>query len=160
MSMFTLAISCLTTYNLPWFIDLTFQVPMQYCSLQHRTLLPSPVTSTTVYCFCFGSISSLFLELFLHWSPVAYWAPADLGSSSFTLLSFCLFILFMGLSRQEYWNGLWFPSLVDHILSDLTKPPPVHFWNSHLKTSGPDPQVRAGSWYISPLSPQNCWFPQ
>ena len=26
--MFTLAISCLTTSNLPWFIDLTFQVPI------------------------------------------------------------------------------------------------------------------------------------
>ena len=51
--------------------------------------------------FCFGSISSFFLELFLHWSPVAYWAPTDLGSSSFSVLSFCLFILFMGFSRQE-----------------------------------------------------------
>ena len=40
--MFTLAISCLTTSNLPWFMNLTFQVPMQYCSLQHRTLLLSP----------------------------------------------------------------------------------------------------------------------
>ena len=28
-------------------MDLTFQVPTQYCSLQHRTLLLSPVTSTT-----------------------------------------------------------------------------------------------------------------
>jgi len=37
MSTFTLAISHLTTSNLPWFMDLTFQVPMQYCSLQHRT---------------------------------------------------------------------------------------------------------------------------
>ena len=45
-------------------MDLTFQVPMQYCSLQHRTLLLSPVTSTTVCCFCFGSIPSFFLELF------------------------------------------------------------------------------------------------
>ena len=27
MSMFTLAISCWTTSNLPWFMDLTFQVP-------------------------------------------------------------------------------------------------------------------------------------
>ena len=79
MSTFTLDISCLTTSNLPWFIDLTFQVPMQYCSLQHWTLLLSPVTSTTQYCFCFGSISSFFLELFLHWSPVAYWAPTNLG---------------------------------------------------------------------------------
>ena len=91
---------------------------MQYCSLQHRTLLLSPVTSTTGYCFWFGSIPSFFLELFLHWSPVAYWAPTDLGGSSFSIQSFCLFILFMGFSRQEYWSGLPFLSPVDHILSD------------------------------------------
>ena len=30
MSMFTLAISCLTTSNFPWFMDLIFQAPMQY----------------------------------------------------------------------------------------------------------------------------------
>ena len=60
-------------------MDLPFQVPLQYCSLQHRTLLLSPVTSTTGHCFCFSSVSSFFLELFLHWSPVAYWAPTDLG---------------------------------------------------------------------------------
>ena len=110
MLTFTLAISCLTTSNLPWFMDLTFQVPMQYSSLQHRTLLLSPVTSTTGYCFCFGSIPSFFLELFLYWSPVAYWAPTDLGSSSFSILSFCFFMFFMGFSRQEYWSGLPFPS--------------------------------------------------
>ena len=120
MSTFTFAISCLTTSNLPWFMDLTFQVPMQYCSLQHRALLLSPVTSTTGYCFCFGSIPSFILELFFHWSPVAYWAPTDLGSSSFIILLFCLFILFMGFPRQEYWSGLPFPSPVDHILSDLS----------------------------------------
>jgi len=61
-----------TELNFPWFMDLTFQVPMQYCSLQHWTLHPSSITSTTGCCFCFGSISSLFLELFLHWFPVAY----------------------------------------------------------------------------------------
>jgi len=38
--------------------------------------------------FCFGSISSFFLELFLHSSPVTYWAPTDLGSSSFSVISF------------------------------------------------------------------------
>ena len=120
MSTFTLAISCLTTSNLPWFMDLTFQVPMQYCSLQHWTFLLSPVTSTAGYCFCFGSIPSFFLELFLHWSPVAYWAPIDLGSSCFSILLSCLFVLFMGFSRQEYWSGFPFPSPVDHILSDLS----------------------------------------
>ena len=117
MSMFTLAISYLTTSNLPWFTDLTFHVRMQYCSLQHRILLLSPVTSTAGCAFCFGPISSLFLELFLYWSPVAYWAPTGLGSSSFSALSFCLFILFVGFSRQEYWSGLPFPSPVDHFLS-------------------------------------------
>ena len=69
-------------------MDLTFQVPKQYCSLQHRTLLPSPVTSTTGYCFCFGSISSFFLELFLHSPPVAYWVPTNLGNPSFSVLYF------------------------------------------------------------------------
>ena len=64
MSMFTLAISCLTTSNLPWFMDLTFQVPKQYCSLQHQTLLLSPVTSTAGYCFWFGSIPSFPVKLF------------------------------------------------------------------------------------------------
>ena len=118
--MFTLAISCLTTSNLPWFVELIFQVPMQYCSLHHRTLLPSPVTSTAGCCFCFGSISSFFLELVLHWSPVAYWAPSDLGSSSFSVLSFCLFMLFMGFPRQGYWSGLPVPSPVDHVLSELS----------------------------------------
>ena len=120
MSMFTLAISCLTTSNLLWFVDLTFQVPMHYCSLEHWTLLPSAVTSSTGCCFGFGSISSFFLESFLHWSPVAYWAPTHLGSSFFSVLSFCLFILFMGFSSQEYWSGLPFPSLVDHVLSELS----------------------------------------
>ena len=118
--MFTLAISCLITSNLSWFADLTFQVPMQYCSLQHRILLLSPVTSTAGSCFCFGFIPSFFLELLLHWSPVAYWAPNDLGSSSFIILTFCLFILFMGFSRQEYWSGLAFPSSVNHVLSELS----------------------------------------
>ena len=111
---------CLITSNLPWFMDLAFQVPMQDCSLQHQTLLPSPVTSTTGRCFHFGSISSFFLYVFLHISPVGYWASTNLGSSSFSVLSFCLFILFMGFSRQEYWNGLPFPSPVDHVLSELS----------------------------------------
>ena len=118
--MFTLAISYLTASILSWFMDLTFQVTVQYCSLQHRTLLLSPVTSTAGYCFCFGSIPSFFPEWFLHSSPVAYWAPTDLRSSSFSVLSFCLFILFVGFSRHECWGGLPFPSIVDHVLSELS----------------------------------------
>ena len=116
MSMFTLTISCLTASNLLWFMD---QVLMQYCSLHHRTLLPKPVKSTPGCCFRFGSISPFFLELFLHSSPVAYWAPTYLGSPSFSIISFCLFILFMWFSRQEYWSGLPFPSPAEHVLSEL-----------------------------------------
>ena len=101
-------------------MDLTFQIRMQYCSLQHRTLLPSSVTFTTGYCFHFGSASLFILELFLHSSLVAYWAPIDLGSSSFNVIFFCLFILFTVFSRQEYWSCLPFPSPVDHILSELS----------------------------------------
>ena len=95
---------------------------MQYCSLQHQTLLSTPVTSTTGFCFlfCFGSIPSFFLQWCLHWSPVAYWVPTNLGSSSFSVLSFCLFILFMVFSGQEPWSGLPFPSPVGHLLSELS----------------------------------------
>ena len=91
---------------------------MQYCYLQHQTLLPSAVTSTTGCCFALA-LSPFFLKLLLHWSPVAYWAPINLGSLSFSVLSFCLFILFLGFSRQEYWSGLPYPSPMDHIWSEL-----------------------------------------
>ena len=64
-------------------------------------------------------------------SPVAYWAPTDLGSSSFSVLSFWLFILFMEFSRQEYWSGLPFPSPVDHILSDLSTMTPLSWVAPH-----------------------------
>ena len=104
MPTFTLAISCLTTSNLPWFMDLTFQVPIQYCSLQHQTLLLSPVTS-------------FFLELFLHWSLVTYWAPTEF---IFQCPIFLPFHTVHNVQRQEYWSSLSFPSPVDHILSELS----------------------------------------
>ena len=115
--MFILAISCLITSNLPCFIDLTFQVPMQYCSLHHRTFLPSSVTSTTGRGFCFGSISSFFLKLFLHPSPVAYWAPTDLGNSSFSLLSFLPLHTIHGVlkARMLKWFAIPFSSGADFV---------------------------------------------
>ena len=115
-------ISFLTTYNLPWFMDLTFQVPMQYCSLRCRTLISPPDTSTLECCFYIGPASSFLLELLaiaLPSSPVAYWTPSNLGVSSSGVISFWLFILFMGFLRQEYWSGLPFPPPVDHVLSGL-----------------------------------------
>ena len=62
--MLTLVISCLTTSNLPRFMDVTLQVPMQYCFLQHQALFPSPVTSTTGCCFCFVSSLHSFWSYF------------------------------------------------------------------------------------------------
>ena len=82
--MFILAVSYLTTSNLPWFMDLTFQISMPYCSLQHQTLLPSPITSTwalfslLLHLFILsGVISLLFFTLLLHWS---YFSSSILGT--------------------------------------------------------------------------------
>ena len=58
-------------------------------------------TSTTGYSFCFCSISSFFLELFLHSSPVAYWAPTYLGSSFFRVLSSLLFHTVRGILKAR-----------------------------------------------------------
>ena len=127
MSTFTLAISCLTTSDLPWFMDLTFQVLCNIALYSIRSCFCHQ-SHPHGYCFCFGSIPSFFLELFLQWSPVAYWVPTDMGSYSFSILSFCLFMLFMWFSRQEYWSDLPFPSPVDRIVSDLSTMPAHLGW--------------------------------
>ena len=44
-------------------MELTFRVPMQYCSLNHWTLVSPPDTSTTEHCFHFGPAASFFLEI-------------------------------------------------------------------------------------------------
>ena len=105
-------------------MDLMFQVPIQYCFLQPWVLLPLLVTSTTGHCFHFDSAFSSLLKLFLHSSPVAYWTPTDLGNSSFSIMSFCLFILHGVLkARLLKWFAIPFPYgpfPVDHILSELS----------------------------------------
>ena len=100
-------------------MDLTFQIPMQYCSLQQRTLLSPPDTSTAEHHFCLGPASSFLLELLLCSSPIACWTPFNLRGSPWGVISFCLFTLYMGFSRQEYCSGLSFPPPVDRTLSEL-----------------------------------------
>ena len=97
-------------------------IPGSYAILffKHRALLSPPDTSITGHCFCFGSASSFLMDLFLHSFPEAYWTPIDLGGSSFSVISFWFFILFVVFSKQEYWSGLPFPSPVDHVLSGLS----------------------------------------
>ena len=132
MSMFPLAISCLTSSNLPWFMDLTFQVPMQYCCLQYQTLLPSPVTFQTECYFCFGYIPSFFLKLFLHWSPVAILGTYRPGEFIFQCPIFLPFHTIHGVLKAILkWFAIPFsaaasgphfvPSPVDHILSIFSK---------------------------------------
>ena len=68
---------------------------MQYYSLQYRILLSSPDTSTIEHHFRFGPAASFFLEVLvivLYSSPVAYWTPSNLGGSTFSVISFCLFL--------------------------------------------------------------------
>ena len=101
-------------------------LPHCLSALQHWTLLSPLDISTTEHHFPVGSAILFFLELLvivLHCSPVAYWTPSNLRGSSSGTISFCLFILFMGFSRQKYWTGLPFPPPLDHILSDGR---PVH----------------------------------
>uniref|UniRef100_A0A8D0KLM5 C2H2-type domain-containing protein n=1 Tax=Salvator merianae TaxID=96440 RepID=A0A8D0KLM5_SALMN len=81
---------------LPWFIYLTFQVPMQYCSLQHQTFHKRNVISTAMHLFGFRSASSIFLDLLLraiHCFPVMYWTPYDLINCSSSVISFSLLIV-------------------------------------------------------------------
>ena len=99
-------------------------------SSSHVTLL-SPVDISTAECHSlFGPVTSFFLELLVtafHSSPVAYSTPSDLGD-----ISICVFILSRAFSRQKYWSELPFPSLADHILSELF--PMTHLsWVSLLR---------------------------
>ena len=100
-------------------MDLTLQVPMQYCSQQHDfTFTIRHIHSWAL--FLLWPASSFLLELILLSSPVAYWTPANLGGSSFSVIYFCLFILLMEFSKQERWSDLPIPSPVDHVLSELS----------------------------------------
>ena len=110
--------------NLCWFMDLTLQVPMKYCSLQHQTLLLPPNTSTTdsqkfslwPNRFILSGAISNSLSFFPSSMLDIFWP----GGSFSGVVSFCLFILSMGFSRQEDWCGLTFPFPVGHILSELS----------------------------------------
>ena len=93
---------------------------MQYCSLWHWTLLQLPITFTTGCCF-FLCLHVFILSGVI--SPLissSIWSTYRLGEFLFGVIPFGLFTLFTGLWRQEYWSGLPFPSLVDHVLSDLS----------------------------------------
>ena len=127
MSMFILAISCLTTSNLLWFTDLTFQVSIHIVLYSIRLAFhhqPQPQPQLRVISALGQMLLSFwyfFLAILVNVRPspsVAYWTSSILGEggSSSRVLPFCLFVLFMGFSWQECWSGLPFPPLVKHSL--------------------------------------------
>ena len=136
MSIFTLAISCLTPFNLPCLIhgpNILDSYSILFLAASNLTF-HHPDISTTEH-FSFDPFSSFFLELFLRSPLVAYWIPIDLGGLSSRVISFCLFTLFMVFSRQEYWSGcsqgknteVVFHSLLQWTAFCQTSPPwPIH----------------------------------
>ena len=93
MPVFTLAVSNFSMLYLPCFVDLTLQVPVQYCSLQYHTWLSPPETSIAEsYPSLVQLIHGLWLLVIaLHSSPGVYLTPSDLGGSFSCILSFLLF---------------------------------------------------------------------
>ena len=119
MSTFTLAISCLTTSlalihgpDIPGSYEILLFTASDLASITshiHNWVLFLP----WLHPFILSRVISPLISsnILITYQP---------GSSSFSILSFCLFILFMGFSRQEYWSGLPFLSPVYHLLSDLS----------------------------------------
>ena len=72
-----------------------------------------------------GQVFSLRIGPSGEQSGLIYWHLPTWGGSSFSVVSFCFFTLFMGFLKQKYWSGLPSPSPVDHVLSELfTMTPP------------------------------------
>ena len=119
MLMFTLNISCLimskfTLIHGP-------NIPSSYVVL----FIAPDVTFTTRCIHNLGSFPlcpSLFIlsGAIFHSSTVAYWTCSNLEGSSSGVISYWLFILFMGFSRQEYRSSLPFPPPVDRAVSELS----------------------------------------
>ena len=138
MTMFTLAISFLTTSNLPWFMDLTFQFLWN---------ITSHVTSTTGFVFALASFLLLSNSILGTYSCVCVCVCV--------CVSVCVCVCVLGhvwlfatpwtiarqsplsmeFSRQEYWNGLPFSSPGDLLNPGIEPESPALKADSSL--SGP-----------------------
>ena len=119
MSMFTVPISCLASSNLPWFIDLTFQVPMQIAlsALDFISVTSHIHSWTWLLLWLWLIFLSGVIFLLITSSILCTYQPREFIFQFPIILPF---ILFMGFSSQEYWNDLPFLSPVDHIFSELS----------------------------------------
>ena len=92
---------------------------MQYCSLQHETLISPPDTSTSECCFCFSQASSFFQQLFLCFSPVAYWTHPSLAAH--LLVSYVFTFSYPSWGSQGKNTGVVCHSLLSgDVLSELS----------------------------------------
>ena len=118
MLMFTLNISCLIVSkftlihgpNIPESCAVLFTAPDVTFTTRCIHILASFPLCPSLYILS-GAI--------FHSSTVAYWTCSDLEGSSSGIISYWLFILFMGFSRQEYWSSFPFPPPVDCAVSEL-----------------------------------------
>ena len=131
--MFALAISCLTIQfglihrpNIPGSYAILIFTASDFTSIiSHihswalfplwlRLSIPSGAICPLLSCSIMGHL----LTFEVHQCHV--FLSEDMCHQKFSVIPFCLFILFMAFSRQECWCGLPFPSPVDHILSELS----------------------------------------
>ena len=111
MSTFTLAISCLTwTQHSGFLCNTVFHSIGLYCYHQSHPQL-SVVFALAPSLHSFRTYFSTDLSSILG----TYWPRKVIFQCPF-----CLFMLFLGFSRQEYWSGFPFPSPMDHIFSVLS----------------------------------------
>ena len=114
--MFTLAISCLTTYliqlpNIPGLHAMLFFTASDFTSITSH-IHNWALFSLWLHLFILSGVISLLFSS----SILVTYRP---GKFIFHCHIFLPFILFMGFSSQEYWSGLPLPSPVDHVLLEL-----------------------------------------
>ena len=118
--MFNLAISCLITSNLPWFMDpnIPGSYAIFFCTALDFTSIPSHIHNWVLF--------SLWLHLFILSGVISpVFSSSILGTYQpgkfiFQYHIFLPFHTVQGLSMPEYWSGLPLPSPVDHVLSELS----------------------------------------
>ena len=121
--MFTFAVSCLTTANLPWnYLIHGLNIPGSYTILFSTA---SDFTSITSHIHKWA-LFSLWLCLFILSGVISpVFSSSILGTCQPGEFIFQCHILLpfhtvQGLSMPEYWSGLPLPSPVDHVLSELS----------------------------------------
>ena len=102
--------------------ELTFQVPKQYCSLQHQASLSPPDTSTTE---CHFSLGQMLHSFWISNGPLLFLSSIldtfQPGAGGF-IFQCHIFLPFHTVGRvlqQECRSSLSFPPPVDYVLSEL-----------------------------------------